>query len=681
MGAEAALKLGSTAIQPAAQVTPEPVTLPATALEEGLAFDRSVKRSTRDSIFVDLVRIGGAWRDARGVRCFDVLHPRMKPYLAGRSDELFEDAHPEDQRPAILRVLLIESVLRRVAGAPAFKGRAEVYQGALDELAPSLLEGAPIPSLRTYRGWQQRYLASGRLRSSQLDTRGGRSGRERVRFSAEARAYFKGVYLTRQCRSIKNCWLETMAKADSKGWDCPGYEPVKRWARKHLPPRIADYYRRGPRAWRMRHQPKLVVDTRDLPGNHTWVIDNLRFDFWARLGPRRVRLWCSLIIDRASNLIVGWAITTNPSQDSLILALRRAVKRHGPPLEVILDNGRDMRSDAFAGKNRKWVAEELASALLSQLGIILHFCQPYSPWSKGGVEAMARTIHAQFDRLFRSFCGGSPADKPEGVDRWCREHHDELPTVPEVEAAFAQFVETFADRPSDAQWVKPLSPRQRFEQTRIAKRTLPDHLLNVLLLKLTGPRRVTSKGVLYNGLHYTASRMFGEDQHSQVRLRIDPDDVSRVWVCDLKGRPKYIARQNLVKGTLDDVRVAMNRRSHARRVVREAHQERTRALDDLPMAVLRSQAERYRSQTRQNDPPAGSPAPTVAPIVTPAAQQIIAAAAVVERQERQDAMRAHPFQGPAAVQGLSRDELDALSAGDDDLLMGDDVDDLDALCG
>ena len=223
---------------------------------------------------------------------------------------------------------------------------------------------------------------------------------------------------------------------------------------------------------------------------------------------------------------MGWAITTNPSSDSLSLSLRRAVKAYGASRQAVLDNGQDMRAGSF-GNRRGWVDPQWAGGVFDQLGVELHWCQSYSPWAKGQVEAFARTAHAQFDVQFDSYCGGSPEAKPEGIDKWCAEHFNQLPTVEEVEALFAEFVKTFAERPSDAQGIKPLSPRQRFEQTRIAQRTVPDNVLNILLLKLTGPRQVTNKGVLYNGLYYTddGGRLF-EHQSKQVRLRVDPDDIS-----------------------------------------------------------------------------------------------------------------------------------------------------------
>jgi hypothetical protein len=641
-------------------------------------------RATEFRIFGELAATGHAWKLADGTRVFDPIHPAIQRHLAreaGVADDAWVAASPERQREALARCRFLELVELSLARSKSMHvGRKELTRRACANIG--VAELGYVVALPTFYEWQRKYLQSGRKRSSQLDTRGRRPGPRGTTFDRNAWAYFESLYLTKQRQSVKGCWHQTAAKADQYNWNWPDYKTVVRRVAKEWPAQKADYYRLGRRLWEMKHQPKLINDTRDLPGNHTWVIDHLRHDFWARVGKQRKRLWCSLVTDRASNMIVGWSITTNPSSDSLSLALKRAVTRHGAPLETMLDNGEDMKAESFGNKNRKWVDEEWAGGLFDQMGVKLHWCKPYSPWSKGQVERMAATIHEQFDKLFTSYCGGSTAAKPDGIDRWCEEHIGELPTEAEVNEAFAQFVETFADRPSDAEWVKPLSPRQRFEQTRIAKRTLPEHVLRVLLLKLTSPRCVTSKGVLYNGLHYTddGGHMF-QLQGKEVRLRVDPDDITRVWICDHKGKPLFIARQNLCKGTADDMRVAMNRRKQARRIVRESRLEQVRALDDVPLAVLRSQAERYRAETKALEPVDGPPALTVAPILTPSASAVSESAAAIARQENRDVMQPHPMTWPRDNYGLTPEELQALALPDDDELAARDREELEELCG
>ena len=308
---------------------------------------------------------------------------------------------------------------------------------------------------------------------------------------------------------------------------------------------------RGEQYWRAHHVPKLVRDHSGLCGNQVWECDHFRFDFWSRDRKHRRRLWCTIIIDRASNLPVGWAVTTNPSSDSLNLAIRRAVSVYGAPEKIVLDNGLDMASASF-GNKQGFDASQVAG-VFEKLGTAVQWCNAKSPWEKGKVEAFARTCHAHFDKRWPSYCGGSPGSRPEDVEQYCREHFAELPDRSLVEAAFGEWALEFSNRPSDAAGIAPLCPRERYESTRIAKRTMPDELLSILLLKSVAPTRVSSRGVRYQNLHYWDDRLF-ELQGKELPLLADPDDITFVWVCSERGKPLFKARQNLVSGTAEDAR-------------------------------------------------------------------------------------------------------------------------------
>lgn len=594
----------------------------------------------RAKLFGRLQREGQAWMGPDGRRYFERRHRLVRKRLvaaAGVTDEEWETSLPSYRRESQAWAEFIERVEVRVdelVRSAVAKGAAE--RRACDELGPQII-GQPV-AVGTYRDRRRRYLDSGRRRSSMLPKQGRRAGDGGI--DPDAWAFFIAMYLTKQRRSVRLCYDRTAAEAKRKTWSWPSYRTIARLVAREWPAQRADFYRLGERAWRMRHGPKLVRDKHDLAANQAWEIDHGRFDFWARHGKRRIRPWLTLIIDRGSNLPVGWAVTTNPSSDSLCLAIRRAVKTYGAPRETVLDNGEDMKARSF-GNKRGWLDPEMVGGVFEQLGIELHWCATYTPYAKGQVEAMMRTVHGQFDKLFTSYCGGSINAKPDGIDRWVREHHDELPTLEEVEGAFGEWVGTFAERPSDAEGVKPLSPRQRFDETRIAKRTVPDHVLNVILLKLTAPRRVTSSGVLWNGIRYAddRGRLF-EYQGRQVRLRVDPDDISFVWCCDLNGKPLFTLGQNVVRGTADDVRRAMNRRQRARRSIRDAYGQRRIAMDDTLSAVLRAQREVYAERAAKHEPPEPPPAPLVTPITTEAAQAVTEQSELIKREEKRRKVQA-----------------------------------------
>ena len=462
-----------------------------------------------------------------------------------------------------------------------------------------------------------------------LDRRGG-AAIDGITISADAWATFESLYLTKQRRTVKDCHEIVAGLSRKKGWAWPSYSAVRKRVARLWPACKADLYRLGERKWMALHAPKILRDKGALQGNQCVEVDHGRLDFWARHGAKRVRPWLTAIVDRASNLPVGWQIGMHASSDSLCLALRNAVKTYGAPNEVALDNGADMKSRSFGAKPRKWLDEDRIGGVFEQLGVDVHWCKPYSAWQKGTVESFMNVVHNGFDRQFKSYCGGSPQAKPQDVDRWCEQHFGELPTVEQVRDLFAQFVATYAERPSSVAHMQGRSPRQHFDATRIPKRTCKAEVLDVLLLKPTGPRAVTSKGVLFNGIRYTDPRLFSY-QGKRIWLRSDPDDLSFVWACNENGKPLFIVWQNRVAGTAEDARRARLTTQAAKRTIRKARVAQRAALDDTVSGILRARREHYLAEAKRNEPKERR-AVNVAPIRTPAADALAGEEATIRRE-------------------------------------------------
>ncbi len=598
-------------------------------------------------LFARLAPLGHAWRLPDGTKVFDPRHPRVAARLAARGgvvDEALEAESPARKARALGWARLIESVERFVARQGSSReGVVGLVRRGLEEMAPAVL--GDVPGYSTYMCRRRKYLASGRLASALLDGRGRKKGPGGM--SAEAWELFKRLYLTEQQRSARHCYRLVMEEAERQGWAWPSYRSVARRVNEELPPPIRDRARLGERRWNQIHLPKIVRDTGQLRGNEHWEVDHLRLDFFVREGRRTVRPWATVCVDRASNLITGWAVGMNPSSDTIAIALRRGIRQYGAPLHLTMDRGLDMTSRAIL-------------RFCEDVGIEVHLCRGHSPWQKGAVESKAKTIHLHFCTSFDSYCGGSPRTKPQEIAQRCRQNAAVCPTREEVERRFREFVAADADRPSDAQHMKGEKPRERFEATRIAFRTVPERALNVLLLPMGGPRRVTAKGVLWDGLFYTddAGRTF-EQQGKMVCVRYDADDIGYIWVCDMNGAPLYKARQNYVAGTREDVRRACAAQARARRIVREATAQGVVALDDAITRVLRVQAAAARRPAAEAGPPADPGAANRSPIRTPVVEAIVAADGTIGKEETRD--RARGLCGQAApTAGFTPSEMQAL---------------------
>ena len=146
---------------------------------------------------------------------------------------------------------------------------------------------------------------------------------------------------------------------------------------------------------------------------------------------------------------------------------------------------------------------------------------------------------------------------------------------------------------------------------------------------------------------------------------MDPDDISYVWLCDMRGKPFFRLNQNLVRGTADDVRRGMARKARARRVCRQARELLPESMDDGVTATLREQAEYYKAQTAKNEPPPSPNASIVAPIITPAVEAIAEAGPEIRREKTRAAARGMAGLAAHPLAGFTPAEMELLTAMDD----------------
>jgi putative transposase len=118
---------------------------------------------------------------------------------------------------------------------------------------------------------------------------------------------------------------------------------------------------------------------------------------------RPQRPWATLFIDQFSRLIVGWALSLQPTAAEVLAAIRTAVVDDparpfgGVPLRLRWDHGREFGADAVAQ----------AAAVF---GCVSVSCEPYSPWQKGKIERLNRTLEDELLRGLPRWTGG-PRDQ------------------------------------------------------------------------------------------------------------------------------------------------------------------------------------------------------------------------------------------------------------------------------
>ncbi|HUU95601.1 MAG TPA: DDE-type integrase/transposase/recombinase [Phycisphaerae bacterium] len=391
--------------------------------------------------------------------------------------------------------------------------------------------------------------------------------------SREAWDFFKTLYLTQQQRKIALCWEIVTVEAQKNGWSWPALRTIEKRLKAELPPFIADYHRLGPQRWARKHAPRIERDLSGTRPNQAWVGDHALFDFLCLVDGKPVRPWITAWMDQRSRRLVGWTITAGPDSDTILAAFREAVIEYGAPLQVIIDNGKDYRSKAVSGgrRGKPRIDEERVKSVLGRLDIRVTFCEPFNPGSKA-IERLFGTMHDRFDRLFDSYCGSEPKERPEDLYRRLKVGRVNVPTLDEVRARFAGWAQAYHDRPHSGNSMEGRSPRWVFEHCDpIPKRTAPRDTLDKLLEKAIEVK-VTKRGVRYRKVYYGQGNVKLHRLHGQsVLLRVNPERGDLMEVCDVGGRHITWAAEQRLDGTKQEhVKEGYKRQRAAAREARSA---------------------------------------------------------------------------------------------------------------
>jgi len=173
-----------------------------------------------------------------------------------------------------------------------------------------------------------------------------------------------------------------------EGESPPSKRTLQRAFARDLTPGEQAYVRRGD-AGRQEHAVHLRHEARYRAECYEADHKQLSIEVLALRGLRPQRPWVTVFIDQFSRLIVGWSLSLRPTQSEVLAALRMAVMldpQRGPfggiPTLLRWDNGLEFAASA------------IDQAALG-LGCVAQATTPYSPWEKGKIERLNRTIEQE----------------------------------------------------------------------------------------------------------------------------------------------------------------------------------------------------------------------------------------------------------------------------------------------
>lgn len=344
------------------------------------------------------------------------------------------------------------------------------------------------------------------------------------------------------------------------------YGTVNRYINE-IPHSVKVFYREGQKAYHDKFDPYIERDYTLFKAMEWGCADHHIFDFVITHEGRIFRPWVTLFMDMRSRTITGWWIDVVPNTLTIMRALAMSVDKYGLFTNMLVDNGKDFRSEWFAGsewKQRRTRPEketlELVEGVLQDCktnvtftsihrgkskpvdGVLqdcktdVHFATPYHGQSKP-VERFFRTVCEQFSKMQDFYVGSNTVDAPEDKKLfWGRINgRDKIEVTYTLEALrkdFANFVTWHnSEWQHSGQGMDGKTPNEVFTETFEYKQELPEEYRKYIFT-VREKRIVQRNGVSVDGISYynpEMVRLIGE----KVELRRDINDIGKAAVFSL----------------------------------------------------------------------------------------------------------------------------------------------------
>lgn len=267
-----------------------------------------------------------------------------------------------------------------------------------------------------------------------------------------------------------------------------------------------------------RHEPKAR--------NDVWEMDHAQLDIeiLPLRGRRLIRPWLTVIIDGFSRVIMGWALSVQPTSAEVLAALREAIVLDperapwgGIPVLLRFDGGKEFLSQAV-------------SRAAAEVGFAAQPTAAYSPFQKGKVERLHQTICASVISKLPHYTGGP------------RRRNGKLYTQPAplslelLQDHIREFVDAYNNEHQHSS-LDGMTPAEKWASSAAPPDVIaPEKLRWMMMADQT--RKVLKDGIHFGGEIFIApklARLVGET----VQVRYMPHDLRSIeiftyrdgWLC------------------------------------------------------------------------------------------------------------------------------------------------------
>jgi transposase InsO family protein len=452
------------------------------------------------------------------------------------------------QRPALLTKHpenKVQQAYRKLRWLDEWRKLCEGRGGATEaELAERIVadakraEGDDFPiSFRALQLWRRAYNAEGpdgqiRRVEALIDRRGAEPAGVvgKVKRSQEAIDHFYCLFRTENKLSLAACHRMTLAEAKRRGWDWPTtIAATHKWNDRHDDIAFTYLCRYGKRAYSKKYMPYAEQDWSAIAAGEFYVADHTQCDFWCLYKDDLIRPWLTAVLDCRSRCIVGWHLGPKPHQEAILSALYMAFDDWGIPRTLRIDNGRDFQARTFTGLTKR-EARELRRVhgkewrdvvrrqrdtvalddprwmgIFEELEVRQINANPYAPWSKGQIERWFGTFEDQCGKLFVTYCGNEPKNRPECLPDVLRGRRgiggealqavdaSDVPTLDQVRGRIADYLLQYHEQPHAGVGIENATPRETWAIDNAARTAEREAL--TCMMSIRGEYTVGRNGV------------------------------------------------------------------------------------------------------------------------------------------------------------------------------------------
>lgn len=358
---------------------------------------------------------------------------------------------------------------------------------------------------------------------------------------------FMSFYLDEAQHSIAACieYTEMWLRQEAPQYlPLPSYAAFYRRVQSEIPEPLEIMGRQGMKAFRDRCAPYIRRVYENMVSNEWWIADNHTFDVMTKGADGKIhRLYLTAFFDARSGIFTGCYVTSAPSSQATLIALRKGILKYGIPENIYVDNGREFLTRDVGGlghRQKKSTKNEFTPPpVFERLGI--HMTNAIVRNAKAKIiERRFRDVKERLSKLFSTYTGGNVLEKPERLKKVLKDSNN-IPT----DEAFTQAVEDilyhYFNERSYSGAVSADSGKTRMDVYReqlYEKRVATESDLNLMLMRSTRSQKVGRRGVHLTiageKINYFNDDLILNHFDESVYCRYDPENIAEVRIYDLE---------------------------------------------------------------------------------------------------------------------------------------------------